>query len=355
MEQRFAMRMRLEYHWTTLFQAVCLLLASVTVSGMDFHQNDTDLLHGQVMGIAYSGYRVGQHPDRGDGAVNPSDVEILEDLNILTSTGFHLIRLYDAGENSRQSLALIKKHRLPIKVLLGIWLKAEISNHDGCPWLNEPIPDEELVSNVLDNAAELRAGIALANEYPEVVVAVNVGNEALVEWNDHMVPVERVIQYVQKVKAQIAQPVTVADNYEWWIRHGHELAEELDFLGVHTYPVWENKTIDEALSYTKQNIEGVREALPNHPIVVLEAGWATTASEFGDQASEVNQLRHFNELEAWARDVNLTVFFFEAFDEPWKGDPHSPFGAEKHWGIFKVDRSPKLLMKDRSLIHAEVD
>jgi exo-beta-1,3-glucanase (GH17 family) len=39
------------------------------------------------------------------------------------------------------------------------------------------------------------------------------------------------------------------------------------------------------------------------------------------------------------------VFFFEAFDEPWKGDPGNPRGAEKHWGLFKVDRTPKQVMR----------
>ena len=34
--------------------------------------------HGNA--ICYSGYREGQHPDRGDGAVNPSREEILQDL-----------------------------------------------------------------------------------------------------------------------------------------------------------------------------------------------------------------------------------------------------------------------------------
>ena len=45
-----------------------------------------------------------------------------------------------------------------------------------------------------------------------------------------------------------------------------------------------------------------------------------------------------------ARDSNITVFFFEAFDEPWKGNPDNPLGAEKHWGLFNVDRTPKEVM-----------
>jgi exo-beta-1,3-glucanase (GH17 family) len=39
------------------------------------------------------------------------------------------------------------------------------------------------------------------------------------------------------------------------------------------------------------------------------------------------------------------VFLFEAFDEPWKGDPDNPLNAEKYWGLFNVDRTPKQAMK----------
>jgi hypothetical protein len=34
---------------------------------------------------------------------------------------------------------------------------------------------------------------------------------------------------------------------------------------------------------------------------------------------------------------------FEAFDESWKGSP-DPLEPEKHWGLFTVDRKPKLVM-----------
>lgn len=307
-------------------------------------QAQQDLLAGEVMAVAYSGFREGQHPDRGDGAINPSADEILEDLRILVANDFKLIRLYDSGQNSLATLELIEQHDLPIKVLLGMWLEAEFSNHEGCPWLDEPIPEQDLAENARRNAAELQRGIELAKRYDDIVVAVNVGNEALVEWNDHMVPLDKVIAYVLRVKAAIDQPVTVADNYEWWIRDGAPLAAELDFLGIHTYPAWEEKTIDEAMPYTIENIEGVRVALPDKPMAILEAGWASVAEEFGERASEDNQARYFRELGGWAAENNVTVFFFEAFDEPWKGNPMNPLGAEKHWGLFNVDRTPKQVM-----------
>ena len=88
-------------------------------------------------------------------------------------------------------------------------------------------------------------------------------------------------------------------------------------------------------------------ALPNSPIAILEAGWASIAIEFGDRANETNQSRYFRELHSWAAANNITVFFFEAFDEPWKGDANNPLGAEKHWGLFNVDRTPKQVIQKR--------
>jgi exo-beta-1,3-glucanase (GH17 family) len=306
-----------------------------------------DLVAGETMAVAYSGFREGQHPDRGDGAVNPSDEEILEDLRLLIQSGFRLIRLYDTGENSGRTLELIRAHDLPLKVLLGIWLDAEVSNHEGCPWLDEPIPETELAANRIKNAAAVDRGVELALQFADIVVAVNVGNEALVEWNDHMVTLDAVIDYVRTVREAIAQPVTVADNYDWWARHGAPLAKEVDFIGIHTYPVWEGRDIDEGLPYTLDNLQRVRDALPDKSYAILEAGWATVATEFGERANEASQVRYYDELGAWAAENHVTVFFFEAFDEPWKGNPNNPLGAEKHWGLFNVDRTPKAVMRPR--------
>ena len=102
---------------------------------------------------------------------------------------------------------------------------------------------------------------------------------------------------------------------------------------------------NEGLAFTIDNIERVHAALPDKPIAILEAGWPTVAEEFPEQANEENQARYYRDLLDWGTQTNTTVFFFEAFDEPWKGDPNNADGAEKHWGIFNVDRTPKLVMQ----------
>jgi len=319
--------------------------AGETNPPVSLSQKPSNLLAGIHSGICYSGFRHGQHPDRGDGAVNPSESEILADLQILArNANFQMIRLYDCRTNSEVILRLIREHHFKLKVLLGAWLAAE-TNNPACPWL-KPMPPEVLAANKRINVTEVQNLIRLANVYRDSVVAVAVGNEALVSWTDHLVPVESVIDYVHQVKATVKQPVTVCDNYDWWSHHGAALARELDFVSVHTYPEWEHKDLDEALPYTMANLQAVRDALPQSRIVITEAGWATTAKEFGARASEAKQKQYYHDLLAWTRKMNLTTFFFEAFDEDWKGDENEPLGAEKHWGLFTVDRKPKLAMQE---------
>jgi len=309
------------------------------------NSDDSSLIAGVSRAVAYSGFREGQHPDRGNGAVNPSDSEILEDLRILVAHDFHLIRLYDSGENSATTLRIIREHQLPIRVMLGIWLDAEISNHEACAWLNDPIPADALAANRLKNEAEVKTAIDLANKYSDVVVAINVGNEALVGWTDHLMPLDRVIGFVREVKSGTSALVTVADNCDWWTHEGELLGQEVDFLGVHCYPLWEGETLDNALRYTSDKLTAVQAAIPGKPVALLEVGWATTATEFGDRAGEPQQKSYFEQLMEWVAEHHTTAFFFEAFDEPWKGDPNNALGAEKHWGLFYENRKPKAAMQ----------
>ena len=54
---------------------------------------------------------------------------------------------------------------------------------------------------------------------------------------------DRVIQFVKEVKANIDQPVTVAETHYWWRDYGFNLAKELDFIGIHIYPLWEGRVL----------------------------------------------------------------------------------------------------------------
>jgi exo-beta-1,3-glucanase (GH17 family) len=110
---------------------------------------------------------------------------------------------------------------------------------------------------------------------------VFVGNEASVDWTDHLVPAENLIAYVRRIKSVIKFPVTFCENYVPWTSKLKELVAEIDFISVHTYPAWEYKTIDNALEYTKQNYYSVADCYPGKPVVITEAGWTTASNGRG--------------------------------------------------------------------------
>lgn len=292
--------------------------------------------------ICYSGYREGQSPVDG---VFPSYHEIHEDLNILKEN-WKLLRLYDCSWHAEFVLDVIRNESLDFRVMLGADMAAEQSN-DNCPW-GADYDESTLVANRRENSIEIERLIKLANRYPDIVSSVSVGNEATVEWTDHMVPVENLIAYVRRIKAAVDQPVTFCENYVPWTHKLEALAAELDFISLHTYPVWEHQTIDGAIDYTRQNYYSVANHYPEKPVIISEAGWTTRSSGRGIQpwnASQEFQATYYCELLDWCKEADILAFVFEAFDEPWKGSP-DPDEPEKHWGIFTVDRKPKLVMQE---------
>ncbi len=292
--------------------------------------------------ICYSGYRVGQSPLDG---LYPSYQQVVEDLKILDEQ-WQYLRLYDCSEHADLVLRAIQNEGLDFKVMLGADVGAEMQSLD-CPWLDKH-PESLLVANRVANDRQIDRLIALANQYPDIVFAVSVGNEATVDWSDHLVSVERLIGFAQRIRAAIAQPITFCENYVPWTGKLEPLAAELDFISLHTYPVWEYRSIDGALQYTKQNYKGVAQHYPDKPVVITEAGWTTRSNGRGIDAwnaSQAFQAEYYSQLMDWSTHKQILTFVFEAFDEPWKGsgDPHEP---EKHWGLFTVDRKPKQVMHE---------
>ena len=292
--------------------------------------------------VCYSGYRDGQSPHA---RTYPSYEQIREDLSIL-ARNWQYLRLYDCSPHAETVLEVIRDERLGFKVMLGLDMAAEVSNPH-CPW-GANFSDDVLYANRQANGEEVQRLIALAGEYEDSVFSVSVGNEASVEWTDHMVPVESLIGYVREVKDKIRQPVTFCENYVPWTDKLAPLADELDFIAVHTYPAWEYRSIHDALDYTRENYESVVERYPGKTVVITEAGWTTAANGRGIEphnASEELQASYYEQLLEWSAAEGILTFVFEAFDEPWKGSP-DPLEPEKHWGLFKVDRTPKLVMQE---------
>ncbi|MEZ4911907.1 MAG: glycosyl hydrolase family 17 protein [Saprospiraceae bacterium] len=289
--------------------------------------------------ICYSGFRGDQRP----GILYPKYEQIKEDLLIL-SPHWDYIRLYDVDTHADLVLEVIHKEKLPLKVYLGAYIDAEMNNF-GCPWGGH-YSEEQLQANMQSNDAKMNKLVTLCNIHTDTIIAASVGNEACVDWTDHYVHHNRVKYFAEFVKHQISQPVSFCENYVPWLNKLKPLAASLDFISIHTYPVWEYKNIHDALEYTKENYFLVQEAYPDLPVVISEAGWATNSNNKGilaEHVNEENQAIYFQDLMEWTEKEGILTFFFEAFDEPWKGS-HDPLEPEKHWGIFKENRTPKKII-----------
>ncbi|MDT0596154.1 glycosyl hydrolase family 17 protein [Glaciecola petra] len=285
------------------------------------------------LGIAYGSYRDGESPDLESVS---SEADILEDLTILTSNKavqWNLIRMYAADPASEQVLKTIKKHNLPVKVMQGAWLSGK---------------DTDAYNN-----NQINEVIRLANEYPDIIVAVNLGNEIFVDWSYHKFTVEQMpmyLEWVEKVQASVSVPVTLADDYNFWNKPwSAQIAEKLDFIVLHAYAMWNSQTLDNAVKWTDETYQDIQSRYPEKQIVLGESGWTTSSiSTNGDErliiaeATEDTQASFVNEYRAWLQANKIASFYFEAFDEKWKGGADKPDGiAEKNWGLYRSDRSPK--------------
>lgn len=287
--------------------------------------------------ICYSGFRDGQSPDAG---IFPSESEILEDLTLLEGH-WEALRVYACDVHTERVLRVIEREKLPFTVMLGAYIGAEINNPN-CPW-GGVYSEKTLLRNRRLNQQELDRAVTWANRYPDIIDVVSVGNEATVDWTDHLIEPECVKDYAAYLRARIDQPVTFCENYVPWLDKLTSLAEELDVIAIHTYPVWEYKTVDEAMAYTRENFRVVQETYPDKQIIITEAGWATASNGRGippENVGELYQEAYLRELLAWAEEEQILVYVFEAFDENWKGSDH-PLEPEKHWGLYRADRSGK--------------
>ena len=230
--------------------------------------------------------------------------------------------------------------------MLGAYIEAEVSN-DNCAW-GGVYSEKVLAQNKERNRSKIKQLISFAKKYPEIIFSLSVGNEATVEWTDHMVPVESVIEYVRMVKKETHHPVTFCENFLPWLDKLEPLAEEVDFISIHTYPVWEYKSLEEAMDYTRQNFMDVANKYPGKAVVITEAGWITKSNGRGIEphnAGEELQRQYCSDLIKWSDEEKVMTFVFEAFDENWKGSD-DPLEPEKHWGWYRTDRSPKPIAED---------
>ena len=305
--------------------------------------------------VNYSPYRTSRsEADLSREVITPANV--LQDLRLVQATGIGVIRLFSSRAFAETVLKVIRDNGLNLKVQLGAY----------------PNPVNGLAAEA-DNQAELDACIRLANSYRDVVVTVSVGNETMVEWSTHKVDPVVMAGYIRKVRSAIQQPVTTNDNWRFWASAPKVITDVVDYAAVHVYPFldtfydptkydWRQKAVPEAqraqaminatIAEAKKQFEDsraglVKLGLGSMPLVIGETGWAAVDTNGGPtlnlRAHPVNQKMYFDALQAWAAEGRRgsgpqAIFFFQAFDEPWKQ-------GDDGWGLFNKDRQARYVLQ----------
>ncbi|MCK6544443.1 glycosyl hydrolase family 17 protein [Myxococcota bacterium] len=289
-------------------------------------------------GIAYGPYRDGQRP----GGPAPSLDELREDVRILTPR-WRVWRTYGADAVTEALLGVIHTDAPGVKLVLGAWIEPETST-----------------TARANNRAQVDTAIRLARAHRDNVLAINVGNETQVSWSGHRVDRDVLVGYLREVRAATTVPVTTADDFSWWLSPDADpVAQEIDFVMVHAYAMWNGRSLEDAVAFTEEKYSEVAARFPGRTIVLGELGWATQRHDEGEQAKlvrgvagEEEQRRFFEDFVAWATAHRVPNLYFEAFDENWKGGPH-PNEIEKHWGLFRADRTPKRAITARTTAGAD--
>ena len=329
--------------------------------------------------ISYGGYREKSREQQ------PTINEIKEDLLIMHAQGFRVFRTYDLhhpfAENTLKAIREIKQadSDFEMYVMLGAWIQCKDA------FTENPIHEEE---DFEGNKFEITEAVRLAQEYPDIVKIIAVGNEAMVHWawSYHVPPkfVLKWVKYLQELKASGDLNddlwVTSSDNFASWgggsdDYHNDDLDElirSVDFVSMHTYAfhdthynpsfwnldatpenVDKQDTIKQAMKsavdYELNQFDSVKKYVheidPSKEVHIGETGWSSVASELygygGTEAADEYKLGlYYQMISDICYSMSLTCFYFSAFNEPWK-DSTNENGSENHFGLFTVEGKAK--------------
>ena len=329
--------------------------------------------------ISYGGYREKSREQQ------PTINEIKEDLLIMHAQGFRVFRTYDLhhpfAENTLKAIREIKQadSDFEMYVMLGAWIQCKDA------FTENPIHKEE---DYEGNKFEITEAVRLAQEYPDIVKIIAVGNEAMVHWawSYHVPPkfVLKWVKYLQELKANGDLNddlwVTSSDNFASWgggsdDYHNDDLDElirSVDFVSMHTYAFhdthynpsfWNLDAIPEnvdkqdtikqamkrAVDYELNQFDSVKKYVheidPSKEVHIGETGWSSVASDLygygGTEAADEYKLGlYYQMISDICYSMSLTCFYFSAFNEPWK-DSTNENGSENHFGLFTVEGKAK--------------
>jgi len=348
-------------------------------------KNVKPMIASQILGnpdylaISYGGYRTNSRN------VQPTIEELKEDMKILEAAGIKVLRTYNLQfaqtSNLLKAIDILKKEdsSFEMYVMLGTWIDCKDA------WTDQPNHDLEDEEN---NASEIGKAVELANQYPDIVKIIAVGNESMVKWAwSYYVQPWVVLKWVNhlqnlKEKGGLSEDIwiTSSDNFASWgggesSYHNNNLEalyKAVDYVSMHTYPMhdthynpvfWGVLPAEESLSkedkvkatilrakeYANSQYESVKKYMKsigvNKSIHIGETGWASFSNgQYGNgkanATDEFKEALYYQAMRDWTAEKGMSCFYFEAFDENWK-DAENEGGSENHFGLFTIEGKAK--------------
>jgi exo-beta-1,3-glucanase (GH17 family) len=324
--------------------------------------------------LSFGGYRGNSR------AKQPTVAQLKDDLRILHAMGIRFLRTYNVqlphASNVVKAIDELKQADAGFEmyVMLGAWIDCQGA------WTGTPNHAEQ---DFEANQAEILRAVALAQQHPDIVKVIAVGNEAMVHWAASYFVAPGVIlhwvNHLQDLKAEGQLPsdmwITSSDNFASWGGGGPEyhnealdnLIQAVDYVSMHTYPFhdthynpvfWKgddlepndvDAAMERALEYSQNQyrsvVKYVHRIAPDKPVHIGETGWASVSDGFygpeGSRAAdEYKQALFYHGMREWTQSSGISCFYFEAFDEPWKSSAN-PTDSENHFGLFTRDGEAK--------------
>ena len=262
--------------------------------------------------LSYAPFRDGQSPIESTIRIDPRKIEDdMARLAPLTAC----VRTYSTRNGLDQVAEIAERHGL--QVIQGIWLGGD------------PVSAER----------DIATAVEISKRHPQTIRSLVVGNEVLLR--GEMSPTD-LAATIRRVKAQVSQPVTYADVWEFWLRY-REIAPAVDFVTIHILPYWEDFPVSAhaAAAHVESIRRRVAVALPGKEILLGETGWPSAGRmRAGALPSPANQARVLHDVLNVASRAGYHANLIEAFDQPWKRRLEGTVGG--HWGLLDAyDRKPK--------------
>jgi exo-beta-1,3-glucanase (GH17 family) len=262
-------------------------------------------------GLCYGPYRDNESPDYG---VQPTVTELSEDFSLVKNLTSQ-IRTYGAADNLEQIPILCQQSG--IDCYAGAWLS----------------------TYPCENERQIEGLIQIAGQNLSHLKGLIVGSEVLLR-ND--LTEQELIDYVTRVKDSTNLPVATGEIWADWLQHP-QLAQAVDILFVHIYPYWDGITVEDGADYALEKWNELKARYPDKAMVIGETGWPSEGEIRGDAIpSDENQRRYISDFVAMAGSNNIPYFYFEVFDEKWKGPLEAEAGS--HWGLYYSNGSLKPLL-----------